>query len=92
MWDLWYLITLDKCNKVECKFCNSVILYHKNKMLFTMNYWHNGNAWVGVAMCSKAYAQMKALFATCGGIVPWPLDDMFIPTLDGSILKHQTLR
>jgi len=36
-------------------------------------------------MCLKENTQMKALFATCGGIVPWPWDDMFIPTLDGSI-------
>ncbi len=36
-------------------------------------------------MCLKAHTQMKTLFATFGGIVLWPLNDMFIPTFDGSI-------
>ncbi len=33
VWYLWYLMTLDKPNKVECKFYNNVISYHKDIML-----------------------------------------------------------
>lgn len=35
-------------------------------------------------MCSMAWAQVKALFATCGGIIPWPLNDVVVLHLNGS--------
>jgi hypothetical protein len=36
-------------------------------------------------MCSKAWAQIKALFAICGGIVLQPLDDMVVLIPNGPI-------
>ncbi len=48
-------------------------------------YRHDGNGWAGVAMCLKAWAQVKALFANCEGIVSWTPNDMFGLTFDGSI-------
>ncbi len=41
-----------------------------------MHYQHKGNEKIGVTMCSKACAQVKALFTTCGGISLWPLNGM----------------
>ncbi len=87
---IWWPLTLnpkpfDKPSKVECKFYNIVISYCKDIMLFHLSYWHDGNGQVGVVMCSKAHAQVKALFSNCEGIVPWPPNDIFVPTLNGSI-------
>ncbi len=55
--------------------------------IFHLGYWHHGNGWVGVTMCLKARAQVKALFVNCGGIVLRPLDDMFGLTPNGSNTK-----
>jgi hypothetical protein len=30
MWELWYLITLGNMVKMECRFWNNVISYHKD--------------------------------------------------------------
>jgi hypothetical protein len=38
VWDPWYLMTLDKLGKVECKFCNMVISYYKDRMFFHLGY------------------------------------------------------
>jgi hypothetical protein len=54
---------------VECRFYNNIISYHKDKTFFHLGYRHNGSGRVNVAMCSMAWAQVKALFATCGGII-----------------------
>jgi hypothetical protein len=85
VWEQWYLTTLDKQGKVECKFCNNVISYCKNKIIFHLGYQHNGSGKVGLVMCLKAWAQFKPLFATCGRIVLWLIDDMVVLTLDGRI-------
>jgi hypothetical protein len=57
------LMLEDKSRKVECKFCNNVISYRKDRMLFHLGYRYDGNGQVGVAMCSKAHPWVKALFA-----------------------------
>lgn len=85
MWDPWYAMILDKPYKVECKFYNVIISYCKDRMLFHLGYWHDDNGWNGVAMCSKIWTQVKVLFTNYGGIVVWPLDDMFVPTPNGLI-------
>lgn len=85
MWDPWYLMILDKPKKVECKFYNAIISYCKDRMLFHLGNWHDGNGRKGVAMCSKIQAQVKALFTGYGGIVLWPPHDMFVPTPNGLI-------
>lgn len=54
-------------------------------MFFHLGYQHDDNGWVGVAICSKAHAQMKALFTSCGGIILWPINDMFIIAPNGSL-------
>ncbi len=51
----WYLMPNDNLGKVECKFCNNVILYHKDRMLFHLGYWYDGNEWTRVVVCSKAH-------------------------------------
>jgi hypothetical protein len=66
----------DKPGKVECKFHSNVILYYKDRMLFHLGYWYDGNGQIRVIMCSKAHPWVKALFARCGGFVPPPLNDM----------------
>jgi hypothetical protein len=53
VWSPWYLMPEDKPSKVECKFCNNVISYYKDRMLFQLGYWYDGNGWVRVTMCSK---------------------------------------
>lgn len=69
---------------MECRFYNNIISYHKDKTFFHLGYRHNGSGRVNVAMCSMAWAQVKALFATCGGIIHWPLDDVVVLHLNGS--------
>ncbi len=39
----WYLMLEDKSNKLECKFCNNVISYHKDRMFFHLGDWYDGN-------------------------------------------------
>jgi hypothetical protein len=34
LWSPWYLMLEEKFGKVECKFCNNVIWYHKDRMFF----------------------------------------------------------
>ncbi len=85
MWDPWYLMILDKPYKVECKFYNAIISYYKDRMLFYLDYWHDDNGWNGVAICSKVWAQVKVLFTNYGGIVLWPPNEIFVPTLNGLI-------
>ncbi len=70
----------DKLGKLECKFCDNVIFYCKDKMLFHLGYWCDGNGRARVVVCSKAHSRVKTLFAQCGGFVPPPLNDMEIPT------------
>jgi hypothetical protein len=43
----------DKFGKMECKFYNNVIWYHKDKMFFHLGYWYDGNGWTKVIVCSK---------------------------------------
>jgi hypothetical protein len=38
-------------------------------MFFHLSYWHDGSGQIGVVICLKAQAQVKALFGSCGGIV-----------------------
>jgi len=66
VWDPWYLMTFYKPGKVETKFCNIIILYHNDKMFFHLSYWHDGSGQIGVVICLKAQAQMKALFGSVG--------------------------
>jgi hypothetical protein len=80
MWSPWYLMPKDKLAKVECKFCDNVISYYKDRMLFHLGYQNDGNGWIGVAMCSKAHLGVKAMFSQCGGLVLPPLNDMEVPT------------
>jgi hypothetical protein len=80
MWSPWYLMPKDKLVKVECKFCDNVISYCKDRMLFHLGYQNDGNGWIGVAMCSKAHLGVKAMFSQCGGPVLPPLNDMEVPT------------
>jgi hypothetical protein len=54
-------------------------------MLFHLGYQHDSNGRVGVTMCSKARAQVKALFANYEGIIFQPLDNMFVLAPNGSI-------
>jgi hypothetical protein len=65
----WCLMTLEKLGKVGCIFYNNVISCHKDKMFFHLGYQQDGNGRVGVATCSKAHSQLKALFANGEGIV-----------------------
>jgi hypothetical protein len=76
---------LDKLDKMKCKFCYIVISYRKGKMLFHLGYQHDGSGQIGVTMCSKAWTQVKALFANCEGIIFQPLDNIFVPAPNGSI-------
>jgi hypothetical protein len=50
MWEPWYLMTLDKQGKVECKFCNNVISYHRDIMFFHLGYSHDDNGRIGVTI------------------------------------------
>jgi hypothetical protein len=43
---------------------NNYISCHKDKMFFHLNYWHDDNRRVGVAMSLKAQVQVKTLFMT----------------------------
>jgi hypothetical protein len=85
VWNPWYLMILDKLDKMKCKFCYIVIPYHKDKMLFHLGYHHDGSGQVYVTMCPKTCAQVKALFANCEGTIFQPLDNMFILAPNGSI-------
>lgn len=78
VWEPWYLITLDIPNKVECKFYNNVISYHKDRMIFHLGYQHVGNERIYIVMCLKAQAQVELLFTTCGKIILQPLDDVVV--------------
>jgi hypothetical protein len=78
-------MTLDKPNKVGCKFYNNVISYHKDKLFFHLGYQHDGNERIFVVMCLRAQAQFKALFTTCGKIIPRPLDDVVVLAPNGPI-------
>ncbi len=69
MWSPWYLMPKDKLGKVKCKFCDNVILYRKDRMLFHLGYLYDGNGRTRVVMCSKAHPWVKALSAQCGGLV-----------------------
>jgi hypothetical protein len=62
VWNPWYLMPKDKLGKVECKFCNNVISYHKDKILFHLGYQYDGNGRAGIVMCSKTHPRVKALF------------------------------
>ncbi len=85
MWSPWYLIPKDKPGRVQCKFCCNVISYRKDKMLFYLGYWYDGNGQIGVTLCSKTHPRVKALFVWCGGLVLPPLNNMEVSThiLDG---------
>jgi hypothetical protein len=76
VWSPWYLMLEDKLGKVEWKFCNNVIFYHKDRMLFNLGYWYDGNGQTKIAMCLKAHPRMNALFSQCGGLVPPTLNNM----------------
>jgi hypothetical protein len=39
----WYLMLEDKSSKVECKFCDNVLSYHKDKMFFHLGNQYDGN-------------------------------------------------
>lgn len=65
---------------MECKFCNNVISYLKDKMPFHLGYQYDDNGWTKVTLCSKAQPQVKALFAWYGKFAFAPLDNMEIPT------------
>lgn len=69
VWDPWYLMTLDKLGKLECKFCNMVISYYKDVIFFHLGYQPDGNGHIGVDICPKTQAQVKPLFANFGGIL-----------------------
>jgi hypothetical protein len=76
VWSPWYLMPKDKPRKVECKFCDNVISYCKDKMQLHLGYRYDGYARIGVVMCSKTHPQAKGLFAQCGGLIPPPLNNM----------------
>jgi hypothetical protein len=38
MWELWYLMILDKLDKVECKFCNN-LPFHIERILNVFYIW-----------------------------------------------------
>ncbi len=79
VWNPWYLILEDNPGKVDCKFRNNVILYCKDRMLFHLGYWCDGNGWTRVVVCSTSHPWVKTLFARCGGLVPPLLKVMEIP-------------
>jgi hypothetical protein len=85
VWNPWYLMPKDKPRKVECKFCDNVTSYRKDRMLFRFGYQYDSNGQVGITMCSRAHPPMKALFARCGGLACPPLNNMEVPShiLDG---------
>jgi hypothetical protein len=85
VWEPWYLMTLDKPNKVECKLYNNVILYHKDGRFLHLGYQHDGNERIFVVMYLRAQAQVEALFTTCGKIIPRPLDDVLVLAPNGPI-------
>jgi hypothetical protein len=43
VWSPWYLMLEDKLGKVECKFYDNVISYHKDKIFFHLGYQYDGN-------------------------------------------------
>jgi hypothetical protein len=43
VWSPWYLMLEDKLGKVECKFYDNVISYHKDKIFFHLGYQCDGN-------------------------------------------------
>ncbi len=55
---------------MESTFYGNVVSYCKDRLFFHLGYRYDGNGQAKVAMCSKAYPWMKALFAQCGGLVP----------------------
>jgi hypothetical protein len=63
VWNPWYLMPKDKPRKVECKFCDNVTSYYKDRMLFHFGYQYDGNGQVGIVVCSRTHPPMKALFA-----------------------------
>ncbi len=67
----WYLMPKEKPKKAECKFCDNVISYSNDKMLFHLGYQYDGNGQARVILCSRE--QLNALFAQCGKFVPQPL-------------------
>jgi hypothetical protein len=79
VWSPWYLMPKDKPRKVECKFCDNVISYSKDKMLFHLDYQYDGNGKARVTLCSRE--QLNTLFAQCGNFVlqPLKLNDMEVP-------------
>ncbi len=81
----WYLMLNNKLRKVECKFCNNVISYHKYRIMFHLGYQYDDNGQIGIVMCSRAHPRMKVLFAQCGAFVLPPLNNMEVLThiLDG---------
>jgi hypothetical protein len=89
MWEPWYLMIPNNLNKVEYKFYNNVISYHKDIMFFHLGYQHGK---VGVTICLRAWAQIKTLFSTCRRIIHQPLDDVVVLALNGPpknlALKH----
>jgi hypothetical protein len=54
VWSPWYLMLENKLGKVECKFCGNFISYYKDRMLFHLGYWYDGNGQTRVIMCSMA--------------------------------------
>jgi hypothetical protein len=74
------LMWKDKLGKVECKFCNNVISYRKDRILFQLGYRYDGNGRARIVMCWKAHPRVKALFIRCGGVVPPPLNNMEVST------------
>jgi hypothetical protein len=50
-----------------------------------LGYQHDGNERIYVVMCLKAQAQVKALFTTCGKIIPQPLNDVVVLAPNGPI-------
>jgi len=78
VWSPWYLMPKDKPRKVECKFCDNVISYRKDKIHFHLDYHYDGCGRIRVVMCSKTHPQFKGLFAQCGRLVPPSLNKMEI--------------
>lgn len=66
-WEPWYTLRPD--GKVSCKFCETLLCYRKDRLLFHLGYRRNDNL-LGVRVCNKASGAVKLMFFNCGGHIP----------------------
>ena len=76
-WDKWFkdlgVLAGTKTRRVECVYCQKQYLYRADRMLAHLGY-RDGHNSSDVGACPRVPPNIRALFASCGGVLPEPLE------------------